>query len=77
MATARKTATAAKVTLYNPGPTPVVYSEQGHILGSAERREVGVLDESGARAVAQGLLVNESEQAKDAGDGAPESADQD
>lgn len=76
MATARKAAPAAKVTLFNPGPSPVVYSNQGHILGTAERRNVDALDPVGAAAVTQGLLVNETEQAKDAGDGAPESADQ-
>jgi hypothetical protein len=75
MATARKAAQAAKVTLFNPGGSPVVYSEQGHILGSAERREVDPLDAAGKRAVAEGLLVNETEATKDA-DGAAESDDQ-
>jgi len=75
MATARKAAAAAKVTLFNPGPTSVVYSNQGHILGGAERRTVDPLDEVGKRAVSEGLLVNESEAAKDA-DGAAESDDQ-
>jgi hypothetical protein len=73
MATARK---ATKVALFNPGPTPVVYSDQGHILPGAEHRDVDSLDEVGLRAVAEGLLVNETEQAKDAGDGAPRSVDQ-
>jgi hypothetical protein len=76
MATARKDKAAAKVTLWNPGPTPVVYSEQGHILPGAERREVDSLDATGKRAVAEGLLVNETDAAKQS-DGAAEADDQD
>lgn len=71
----RKQQAAAKVTLWNPGPTPVVYSEQGHILPGAEHREVDALDAVGKQAVADGLLVNETESAEQA-DGAPESDDQ-
>lgn len=75
MATARKAAAAAKVILFNPGPTPVVYSEQGHILAGTERVTVDALDPAGAEAVAHGLLVNETRAVGDA-DGAAESDDQ-
>lgn len=49
-----------KVSLYNPGSTPVVYTTTGHVLGGDERIEVDALDEVGQRAVGHGYVVNES-----------------
>lgn len=51
---------SSKVSLYNPGNSPVVYTKTGHVLGGDERAEVDSLDEVGQRAVDHGYLVNES-----------------
>jgi hypothetical protein len=43
--------------IYNPLSDPVVYSNDGHILGGDERREVEALDEHGERSIAHGYIV--------------------
>lgn len=43
--------------IYNPGSSPVVYSEDGKILGGDDRIEVGKLDKHGRRAVDHGYLL--------------------
>jgi hypothetical protein len=43
--------------IYNPLSDPVVYSNDGHILGGDERREVEALDEHGKRSVDRGYIV--------------------
>jgi hypothetical protein len=43
--------------IYNPGNSPVVYSDDGKILGGDERVEVASLDKHGKRAVAHGYIV--------------------
>lgn len=48
---------SSRVTLFNLGSTPVVYSSTGHTLGCAEWRTVDQLDEVGQRAVEDGLLT--------------------
>lgn len=52
--------------IYNPGNSPVVYSDDGKILGGDERIEVASLDKHGKRAVAHGyIVILEEEQAED------------
>jgi hypothetical protein len=43
--------------IFNPWNSPVVYSNDGHILGGGERREVESLDKHGERAVKHGYIV--------------------
>jgi hypothetical protein len=59
--------------IYNPSNSPVVYSENGHILGGDDRIEVDALDKHGKRAVDHGyLIVLEEEKAEeDQADEAP------
>lgn len=49
----------AKITLFNPEDTPVVYDEQAHTVGGIERVTVDELDAVGQRAVEAGVLVRE------------------
>jgi hypothetical protein len=52
--------------IYNPGNSPVVYSNDGKILGGDERIEVASLDKHGKRAVAHGyIVILEEEQTED------------
>lgn len=52
--------------IYNPGNSPVVYSDDGKILGGDERIEVASLDKHGKRALAHGyIVVLEGEQAEE------------
>jgi hypothetical protein len=60
MATANKK--ARKITLFNPSAMPVVYTDQGHILGGGERCEVDALDETGRTVVKQGYLLDQSDE---------------
>jgi hypothetical protein len=43
--------------IFNPNNSPVVYSDDGHILGGGERIEVSALDKHGKRAVAHGYII--------------------
>jgi len=43
--------------IFNPLNAPVVYSDDGHILGGGERREVASLDQHGKRALAHGYII--------------------
>lgn len=75
MATAKKD---SKITLFNPTQMPVVYSDDGRVLGGGERIEIDRLDETGAEVVKQGYLVDETERKTGAAkadmpkDGAPD-----
>ena len=54
--------------IFNPTDMAVVYSEQGHILGGGERREVDQLDKHGQRSLDNGYIVrmDEDEESGDA-----------
>lgn len=43
--------------IFNPLNSPVVYSDDGHILGGGERREVDKLDKHGERALKHGYII--------------------
>lgn len=43
--------------IFNPHNTPVVYSNDGKILGGGERIEVASLDKHGERALAHGYII--------------------
>lgn len=47
----------AKIHIFNPLAGPVVYSNDGHILGGGEHREVDALDEHGKHCVDSGYLT--------------------
>lgn len=51
---------APGVILINPETTPIVYTEEGHVLGGGERCTVDRPDEVAQRAVEHGLLISES-----------------
>jgi hypothetical protein len=54
------------VIIYNPNNSPVVYSEDGRILGGDDRIEVDSLDRHGERALAHGyLMVLDEEKAEE------------
>lgn len=58
MATSKDKAT--KVTLFNQSGAPVVCSDEGHVLGAGERREVSTVDEAAQSAVDNGYLLVET-----------------
>ena len=64
----------SKITLFNPGNTAVVYSEDGRIVAGAERVEVQELDATGQRAVERGYLVNETREVPEKSENEPEEA---
>ena len=58
--------------LFNPGTTPVVYDEAGHIVGGGERVTVDALDEHGQRVLDSGYLVEDRKDRDDEGEQAEE-----
>lgn len=53
-------ATKKKTTLFNPGTTPVVFDDEGHIVAGGDRTEVDGVNEVAQEAVDRGLLILES-----------------
>lgn len=65
----------AKIHIFNPQTGPVVYSEDGRILGGGEHREVDVLDKHGKACVKRGYLtVIEDDKPQDESEDAPAKA---
>lgn len=57
MATSGK---STKVILFNQSGAPVVCSDEGHVLGAAERRSVSTVDDTARHAVDNGYLLVET-----------------
>jgi hypothetical protein len=49
-----------RVTLFNQSGAPVVCSDEGHVLGAGERREVSTVDDAAQSAVDSGYLLVET-----------------
>jgi hypothetical protein len=47
--------------LINPGNTPIAYSDQGHVIGGGERRELDTPDEVGQGLLDSGHLIRVDE----------------